>query len=183
VLAVNRVDFRVTATPSATRLLPRAATPNAKVRNLAGLLLRGHGLHDWTFDFNRRKCAMGFCCYTRRTIELSTYFVEQNPMEAIVDTLLHEIAHALVGPNHGHDRVWKVKCREIGAIPSRLGTATMPTGKWQAGCRSCGRRYNRHRKPKRMRGWYCPHCGVELGRLVWKNLAIVALPAPTLFEM
>jgi predicted SprT family Zn-dependent metalloprotease len=135
---------------------------------LAAKLLRAHQLHDWKFIYNRRKRAMGFCCYTDRTIELSIYFVESNDLDAIVDTLLHEIAHALVGPEHGHNAVWKAKCREIGATPMRLGHAVMPVGKWRAECRCCGRSYERHRRPKRLRGWYCPHCGVDLGRLVWK---------------
>jgi predicted SprT family Zn-dependent metalloprotease len=138
------------------------------VRKLAGKLLRAHALHDWSFVYNRRKRAMGFCCFSHRTIELSIHFVANNDPEAIVDTLLHEIAHALVGPKHGHDAVWKAKCREIGATPLRLGEANMPDGKWQADCRCCGRNYQRYRRPKRMRGWYCPHCGIELGRLVWK---------------
>ena len=67
-----------------------------------------HGLHGWAFRFNRCKQAMGLCVYHRRSIELSIYFVERdNPVEEIRDTILHEIAHALVGPGHGHDKVWK----------------------------------------------------------------------------
>lgn len=41
----------------------------------------------------------------------------------IRDTILHEIAHALVGPNHCHDLVWKAKCLEIGATPRRCGAS------------------------------------------------------------
>jgi predicted SprT family Zn-dependent metalloprotease len=138
------------------------------VCELAHKLLRAHQLPDWTFDYNRRKRAMGFCWYAAKTIELSIYFVERNEMEAIVDTLLHEIAHALAGPEHGHDEVWKAKCLEIGARPSRCGEANMPPGNWQARCKGCARLYQRYRRPKRLHGWYCPHCGQEQGKLVWK---------------
>jgi predicted SprT family Zn-dependent metalloprotease len=141
-----------------------------RIQELAGKLLRAHSLDGWHFTYNRRKRAMGFCCYSERSIELSVHFVVRNDMDSIIDTLLHEIAHALVGPDHGHDAVWKSKCLEIGATPQRLGHADMPAGNWQADCNACGRQYNRHRRPKRMRGWYCPHCGVDLGRLVWKQL-------------
>src|SRR5271165_928788 len=110
---------------------------------------------------------MGLCAYARRTIELSTYFVERNGQEEILDTVLHEIAHALVGPGHGHDAVWKRKCVEIGARPARCGNAEMPEGRWRASCRNCGRHFNRHRRPKRLKGWYCPECGPERGRLIW----------------
>ena len=34
--------------------------------------------------------------------------------EEVKNTLLHEIAHALVGPGHRHNRVWRQKAREIG---------------------------------------------------------------------
>jgi hypothetical protein len=47
--------------------------------------------------------------------------VDRNGAEEIVDTILHEIAHALVGPRHGHDTVWKAKCTDIGARPERCG--------------------------------------------------------------
>lgn len=126
-----------------------------------------HGLHDWSFAYNRRKRAMGLCVYRRRAIELSIYFVQRNGDGEVVDTILHEIAHALVGPGHGHDAVWKRKCVEIGAEPLRCGQADMPGGRWQARCGGCGRSFHRHRKPTRTHGWFCRACGPERGRLVW----------------
>jgi predicted SprT family Zn-dependent metalloprotease len=138
-------------------------------------LMAEHGLHDWRFAFNHRKQAMGLCVYHRKAIELSIYFVERNnPLEAIRDTILHEIAHALVGPGHGHDKVWKRKCIEIGARPKRCGEADMPEGRWNAGCGSCGKRFHRHRKPQRARGWYCRTCGPVEGKLAWKQLPTAA---------
>jgi predicted SprT family Zn-dependent metalloprotease len=135
-------------------------------------LLAAHGLHAWYFAFNRRKQVMGLCVYDRRTIELSAHFVERNTLEEIRDTILHEIAHALVGPGHGHDAVWKRKCLEIGARPVRCGQADMPEGRWQAQCGRCGKNFHRHRKPRRMRGWFCRGCGPERGRLVWSECLI-----------
>jgi len=138
-------------------------------------LMVQHGLHGWAFRFNRCKQAMGLCVYQRRTIELSIYFVERdNPVEEIRDTILHEIAHALVGRGHGHDKVWKRKCIEIGARPVRCENANMPEGKWQAWCGGCGKNFHRHRKPKRARGWFCRTCGPERGRLVWKSQRLPA---------
>jgi predicted SprT family Zn-dependent metalloprotease len=142
-----------------------------EVRQLALDLLRQHGLDDWRFAYNRRKQAMGLCVYHRRTIELSIHFVEYNGGEEILDTILHEIAHALVGPGHGHDAVWKRKCKEIGAKPMRCGEADMPAGRWQACCKSCGKQFHRHRKPKSLRRWYCRDCGPEQGKLQWREAA------------
>lgn len=132
--------------------------------------MAAHGLHGWVFRFNRCKQAMGLYSYHRKTIELSISFVERdNPVEEIRDTILHEIAHALVGPGHGHDKVWKRKCIEIGARPLRYRLADMPEGKWRARCWGCGCQFHRYRRPKRARGWFCRRCGPEVGRLVWKS--------------
>jgi predicted SprT family Zn-dependent metalloprotease len=139
-----------------------------EVQQLAYDLLTAHGLSNWSFAFNRRKRAMGYCYYGRKVIELSIYFVERNPDVVIRDTLLHEIAHALVGADHGHDEVWKQKCLEVGARPERFGHAEMPPGRWRARCDNCGKHFHRHRRPKRLHGWYCLHCGLERGSLVWQ---------------
>jgi len=138
------------------------------VRQVALDLMARHGLHGWGFAFNRRKRALGLCRYETRAIELSIYLVDQNGPEEVVDTILHEIAHALVGHGHGHDAVWKRKCLEIGAKPQRCGQADMPCGRWQARCGGCGTQFSRHRKPKRLRGWFCRTCGPERGQFTWR---------------
>lgn len=140
------------------------------VRGLARAMLASYGLKDWTFTFNRRKTEMGLCLYCPKRIELSVYFIELNNDEAIRETLLHEIAHALVGPGHGHDNFWKQQCLKIGAKPERLGYAvSMPEGPWRAQCGYCGMLHHKHRKPKHMIGWFCSSCGRDRGRLTWKR--------------
>jgi predicted SprT family Zn-dependent metalloprotease len=140
-----------------------------EVRRLALQLMETHGLHNWSFAYNRRKRSLGLCVYERRAIELSRYFVERNEHAEVLDTILHEIAHALVGPGHAHDAVWKRKCREIGARPARCGDAEMPAGRWKACCGSCGQTFERHRKPQGMRGWFCIGCGPQRGKLSWQQ--------------
>jgi predicted SprT family Zn-dependent metalloprotease len=130
-------------------------------------LLAGFALTGWSFGFNRRKRSLGVCFYHRRAIELSAYLVERNGPAEVCDTLLHEMAHALVGPDHGHDAVWQRKCVEIGARPVRCGQANMPEGSWRAQCGGCGAGFHRHRQPKRKKGWFCRRCGPERGNLVW----------------
>jgi predicted SprT family Zn-dependent metalloprotease len=144
------------------------STRAGRVEHLARQLFAEHGLVDWSFEFNRRKLHMGLCLFGPRQIALSIYFVELNNDDSIRDTLLHEIAHALVGPGHGHDAVWKAKCLEVGARPERLcSEAIMPLGSWHAICPGCGRLHHRHRRPKHMVGWHCSYCGRERGRLTW----------------
>jgi predicted SprT family Zn-dependent metalloprotease len=150
-------------------MLPFTSQRTQEVIQLATDLFAAHGLHDWSFGLNRRKRSLGMCFYGRRVIELSIYLVENNDASEVRDTLLHEIAHALVGPEHAHDAVWQQKCCEIGARPERCGQAWMPPGRWQAVCSSCGQRFHRHRRPRRLRGWHCRACGLPAGKLVWRR--------------
>jgi predicted SprT family Zn-dependent metalloprotease len=139
-----------------------------EIGRLAYDLLARHGLHDWSFAFNRRRTSLGMCYFHRKAIELSIFFVQRNGPELILDTLLHEIAHALVGPGHGHDAVWKRMCLKVGAKPERLcHEAEMPAGRWRALCGGCGTVHQKYRRPKRMKWWFCRACGPEKGRLAW----------------
>ena len=135
---------------------------------MAQELMARHGLKGWKFAFNRRKRALGLCRYGTKAIELSVYLVDANTTDEVRDTILHEIAHALVGPGHAHDALWKAKCAEVGAKPERCGEAEMPEGRWKATCPTCGLGFSRHRRPKRLRGWSCKTCGPERGKLTWR---------------
>ena len=141
-----------------------------EARKLALELMTQHGLHDWRFAFNQRKRTLGLCRFHGRTIELSLHLVDRNSADEIVDTILHEIAHALVGPGHAHDAVWRKMCLQVGARPERCGQADMPDGNWQARCGGCSQTFSRHRRPKRLTGWFCRTCGPEVGKLTWNVL-------------
>lgn len=144
-----------------------------QAKTLATQLMALHGLTDWQFAFNTNKRRAGVCRYPVRgrpgRIELSKPYVVRNPTDEVRDTILHEIAHALVGPRHGHDDVWKAKCVEVGARPERCyGEAVeMPKGRWRATCGGCGREHDRHRRPKSLNGWHCRRCGKDRGALRW----------------
>lgn len=153
-----------TSLPPALALDPR----HTQARDLALHYFTAFGLGDWSFRFNRSKTNMGLCRFGPKVIELSRHFVACNGVELIRDTLLHEIAHALVGPGHGHDTAWKRKCLEVGARPERLSCeAAMPEGRWRARCGGCGMLHHRHRRPKRLHGWFCCRCGPQHGKLAW----------------
>ncbi|HVL11261.1 MAG TPA: SprT-like domain-containing protein [Gemmata sp.] len=172
---------RVLALRTAGRLLKAqpdevtSAHPLARTRELAVALMAAHGLTAWEFGFNGNLRRAGVCRYPTRTrpgrIELSRHFVRRNPDAEVRDTILHEIAHALVGPGRGHDAVWRAKCLEIGARPERCygEEIEMPKGRWRAVCPGCTKEYDRHRRPKALRGWHCRPCGRERGELVWRE--------------
>jgi predicted SprT family Zn-dependent metalloprotease len=144
------------------------------VANLARTLMNNHGLNCWGFRFNARKRTLGICVFpTLRTcgrVELSRDFVLANSEHEVLDTILHEIAHALT-PGCGHNATWRRKAWEIGARPNRCAgvDVAMPEGHWKATCPGCRKVFSRFRKPKRPTGWHCRVCGRHRGALVWTN--------------
>lgn len=65
----------------------------------------------WKFAFNDRKRAFGVCSIRRKTIYLSSYFIENasREMKMWENTMIHEIAHTInsVIGGKGHDWQWK----------------------------------------------------------------------------
>jgi predicted SprT family Zn-dependent metalloprotease len=137
---------------------------------IANRLLRENGLIDWDVRLNKNKRRLGACKQYLKRIELSEHYVQRNEIEHVIDTILHEIAHALVGCEHGHDAVWKEMCMRLGCKPKACeGDVDMPAGDWHAQCQSCKQDFFRHRKPLSVRGMYCIKCGPEAGRLTFAN--------------
>lgn len=92
-----------------------------------------HGLHHWSFRFNGRLTrALGRCCYHNTTIELQPRYVELNSVTEVLDTILHEIAHALC-PRDGHGDKWKATAARLGATPSPYAgeDVVVPPKKWR----------------------------------------------------
>ena len=113
-------------------------------------LLDTHGLHDWSLVFDRARRRAGICRAARREIGLSAPLTALHPEDEVRDTILHEIAHALVGPRHGHDEVWRAMAVRIGCSGQRCSSEDAPTidGDWVGTC-PAGHRVTRHRRPER----------------------------------
>lgn len=79
-----------------------------------------HGLFDWKTDLFNSTTTLGYCDYSIKTISLCKILVETCTEKEILDTILHEIAHALC-PDHGHDEVWSKKAIEIGSDGETCG--------------------------------------------------------------
>ena len=122
---------------------------------LAGELMRAHGLGGWSVRLDHARRRAGQCDYRRRIISLSRHYVRNAEPAHIRDTILHEIAHALVGPRHGHDAVWRRKAREIGCTAARCHTLTFAEAPWIARCPKGCVETPRHR---RRYGLVCVRC-------------------------
>lgn len=123
---------------------------------LARRMMDAHGLTDWRFVFDRATSRFGQCRYGTRTISLSGPLTALNSEDEVRDVILHEIAHALVGPGHGHGPVWKAKAREIGNSGNRTHSAEIPQGRWAMTCPNCGKTAHFQRRPRVTRA--CGKC-------------------------
>lgn len=78
----------------------------------------------WAFKFDRSGARAGYCNYLTKTIQLSKPYVSASTAEEARQTMLHEIAHALVGQYvvsrlgrrefSGHGRAWRERAASIG---------------------------------------------------------------------
>ncbi|MCY4261353.1 MAG: SprT-like domain-containing protein, partial [Rhodobacteraceae bacterium] len=76
-----------------------------------------HGLHGWTFCFSSTQRRLGKCNYKRQIIDVSLRHAVLDQTAEVTDTILHEIAHALAGPEAGHGPVWKKIAVRLNALP------------------------------------------------------------------
>ena len=127
-------------------------------------LMSEFGLHDWSFKFGNAKQEFGYCDIKKKIISLSSCLVELNDIAVVEDTIRHEIAHALAGPDHHHDWYWRQKCIQVGAIPERCYDAdevTEPEGRYVYKCSTCQREW-RHFK-RLTRKHFCNTCSNRFG--------------------
>jgi hypothetical protein len=136
-----------------------------------------HGLHDWHFKFDRSLTRLGYCQHRIKTISLGRHATEVNDEEKVRLTVIHEIAHALVGGQHGHDEVWRTKAIELGHSGERCGTIVIKaTPKAVVMCRSCLYTWNLYRVSKmylyNLNRMWCKTCGKEKsqGQLVLERV-------------
>jgi hypothetical protein len=99
------------------------------IEDLVRWVLEENGLtpRGWGFAWDRAIRRAGCCDHARRRITLSRpiFQIEDN-REDVLDTILHEAAHALVGPAAGHGARWKAAAVSIGARPERCHSLAVP---------------------------------------------------------
>ena len=149
----------------------------AHAQQLAESLMAQHRLtaKGWSFEFDTAKRRFGCCNFSNKVISLSAPLTNANEEAQVKDTILHEIAHALVGSGHGHDSVWKAKCREIGCKDERCYSdkdTVLIAGKYRAVCGGCGKEHSRHKRPLKGRRFACL-CPVSYTHLTLPTKRIV----------
>lgn len=151
-----------------TAMLTRTM-PVAQAREITQELLDEHGLKGWTVRFDNARRRAGQCNYRDRVISLSRPLMALRSDEDTLQTITHEIAHAIVGPGHGHNQVWARKHRELGGNGQRCFEmeGIDPTAPWVGTC-SHGKQFARYRQPKRLEGWRC-RCPQGSSSVIWEK--------------
>ena len=119
-----------------------------EARTLAEGLMRAHQLRGWQLVFDRARTRAGVCRNSRREIGLSRVLTSLHSPDLVRATVLHEIAHALVGSRHGHDATWRARALAIGGDGERCLNPDAPraTAPWVGTC-ARGHEVTRHRRP------------------------------------
>lgn len=131
-------------------------------------LLRQHELSEWAFKLDRSKTRAGLCNFGTQTISVSHLLAQQDEAN-IRNVILHEIAHALVGPSHQHDSVWKDKAIAIGSDGKRCHNMQLCIAPYRVAC-YCGKiDLCRHRLTRKLYQTKCTHCQSNLGIFVVQN--------------
>lgn len=125
---------------------------------IASQEMSNHSLRGWTFGWANTKRRLGVCKYRLKRIEIAKFYAQNNPLEKVLDTLRHEIAHAIAGPKARHGPAWRAVAVRIGAVPRACDTSdetVVTPGDWQATCSACKKTFHRYRRPLSLSGYRC----------------------------
>lgn len=126
-----------------------------KAEVIAREKMNTHGLFDWSFSFDEAVNRLGCCHYSRKEITLSKALTEIRDEQWVINTILHEIAHALVGPRNGHNQIWKETAISIGCNGERYSSDGVSVPKpFRCSCPNCGQGWTAHRRTRLA----CGHC-------------------------
>ena len=158
-----------------------------EVQKLARELMDEQGLTRWSLVMTNSKSFAGRCWNSTFTwnkvpslssgkIELSREFMKVFTREEVVETIKHEMAHALVPPTvRSHGPEWKHMARKLGSTGMRCLTAEESAkiqARYSGECPQ-GHPFKRHKKTSTMEvgGYYCPPCYKKKleAAIVWKD--------------
>ena len=145
-----------------------------KAERIANELIRRHLELSmfWSFRYSNAKRYFGCCRYKILVFKggeltipggeiiLSRPLTALNSRAQVVDTLLHEISHAICGPGIGHSKAWKETAKKLGCRPERCCDTTkliLPPPRYIAECPNCGRQ----KGFERVRSISCSKCDNE----------------------
>ena len=136
-----------------------------RVRVWAEALIRLHLDDTWSFRFDRAAKRAGLTDYSTRRISVSKHLAARWDDDDVHQILLHEVAHAMVGPGNAHGPRWQRAARGLGYVGGRThhGQIAAERAGWVGACPG-GHEHVRFRAP---RGRYaCKPCTRASRRVV-----------------
>lgn len=138
--------------------VPKPAMTLAEITEKAEEFLKKHKLDDWRFAFSLTSKIGGQCWHNRHVVTISVTYCQKATKAEIINTLLHEIAHALAGYGNGHNHVWQRIARSIGCNANRCHSVQHTPAKWVGECGCIGYLWKRQRMTKLARTGTCSSC-------------------------
>ena len=106
-----------------------------ETKKLFDELKEEYNLNDWKLKFSRAYTTFGQCDYNSKRIIVSEKAIEQTTYKDVKQTLIHEFAHAIVGPSHNHNEVWRKQCIAMGGKGERCASVSLDKPyKYIVGC-------------------------------------------------
>jgi predicted SprT family Zn-dependent metalloprotease len=119
---------------------------------------------DWSFGFDSGRRRAGLCSYTDKRITVSKYLALVHSVDDVMQTVLHEIAHALCGPKEGHGKKWLATAKRIGYRNDKYtGEEIAQVYAPYKGLCPNGHEHYRYQRPKRL--YSCHHCASGFNKL------------------
>lgn len=102
-------------------------------------------LHGWRCKINNERESWGVCNYSRKTIYLSKFLIDLGTHAEIVQTIYHELAHALTEKYTSHGPEWLAQARELGYTGNATADRALPVKHKYIGHCANGHRFGMHR--------------------------------------
>lgn len=86
-------------------------------------------LSQYRLRFSKTKTVLGSCHYQKKQISISLPILAANPIDIQIDTLKHEVAHALAFAQgeRGHGKLWQAWAIKLGAMPKSRARQALNT--------------------------------------------------------
>lgn len=117
--------------------------------------MRKHLGSGWEFRWDRAVKRAGRTNFDGKIISFSKPLADINSDSEFMDTVYHEVAHALAGFDAGHGPLWRHICLSLGGNGYTTHDMNTPQGKYVGVCPS-GHSFYRHRMTKKRKS--CSKC-------------------------
>ncbi|HEY0174447.1 MAG TPA: hypothetical protein VGB98_25750 [Pyrinomonadaceae bacterium] len=129
-----------------------------RAEELIRAMMEKHGLtaRGWTYKFDQTRHRLASCHEEpgNNYLSFSVPFILCNREEVLVDSIGHEVAHALAGAACGHGRRWQLHALAVGCKPEAAcgREVVSPDSRYHAVCPNCGHRITRAILPRARKG-------------------------------